>query len=438
MLGQGGNTARKNKRVASFALLFGLFRSLAFGRIETSTGGRAGHAAPPHPHMMAASAEAAHARGAIPNPRWRNPRWTDMRLNSTLPSDPLPFRPRSLAAALPTTPADHASIRQTDRALTRALHNGVLTGGRLLAYLGFRDAPAAARLGLPPPKTPGAAFAAAAADVAGPLWDAATHGLVELDPAHDEAEASGLGLQRPLHPGAAAAVADGGPGAVALVWGSEHEPAALAALAAALAPAGSRVGEAGLCRVTERTLSELGLDLAATPLPPLGASPDALVAHFLTQPCVDGVLRRAGEEEGAEDAAHSLPPVLIRAPAAWREVVEVKSVCPFTVTRRGHPGAPRFTLADPGPRSTGSKSLARALPQLQLEMLCAGVTSGLLASASATRGVRVWRSARDDAYLKRLLECVVSPAFVATRGLVSEGSIAPPASSSKKKNKRKI
>ena len=402
--------------------------------------------------MTGGAAEAASARGYIPNTRWRNPSWDDLRAGrgragdataTTRPLiDGLPFRPRNSPAALPAYPADHARVRQTDRSLTRVLHAGVLTGGRLLAFLGFRDAPAAARLGLPPPFRGGvgAAFASVAADLAQPVWDA-SQGLLELEAEYDETEARAAGGGEEEEEAAAvqppprrrphanpAALAAAGPGAVAMAWGSTHEPAALSALALALAPAGSRVGEAGLFRVAPAALAVLGLDPARTPLPALGASPDGLVTHCLTQACVDGALRRAGGR-GVGDTGEGPP---IRAPASWTEVVEVKSVSPFTTSRHGPP----FALDDPGPRSSGSKGLARALPQLQLEMLAAGTTSGLLVSSSATRGARVWRSRRDDAYLRFMLEQVVSPAFVvATVGAGSGAGGASKPRPSKKKER---
>jgi hypothetical protein len=324
---------------------------------------------------------------------------------------------------------------------------------------------------LPPPTKggAGAAFAGVAADLACPLWEA-SQGLVELDAEHDETEARAAaaageaGAAAPtspplspppprrtrLHP---AALAAAGPGAVAMAWGSAHEPAALAALALALAPAGSRLGEAGLFRVTMGALADLGIDPARTPLPALGASPDGLCTHVLTMACVDDALQRSGagggegdgeagggEGVGASEAATTTttitttPPLAaIRAPAAWAEVVEVKSVSPFTSARHGPP----FALADPGPRPPGSKGLARALPQLQLEMLAAGTTTGLLVSSSATRGARVWRSARDDAYLRFMLERVVSPAYVAAvRAAQAGGAAAKPIPSKKKQRGR--
>lgn len=43
------------------------------------------------------------------------------------------------------------------------------------------------------------------------------------------------------------------------------------------------------------------------------------------------------------------------------------------------------------------------MPQLQLEMLCAGLQSGLLVSRSATRGTAVFRMWRSDRYCALLL-----------------------------------
>lgn len=362
--------------------------------------------------------------GTRPNLRWRNPTWEDVRGVSATPTsptiDPLPFRPRHAPSAL--ADLDPARVRQTDRALTRALHRGILTGGRLLAFLGFRDAPAAARVGLPTPRGPaaGASFLSAAADVALPSWDP-SEGLVELPPEDDEPEARARrddsGLVGPLRrPPAVTLAGSASPASVAMAWGLYHEPAALQALAVALAPAGSMVGEAGLFRVSAAALADLGVDTAATPLPPLGASPDAVVTHVITQTCVDAALVAAGkrDEEGeGGGGAPPPPPPIIRAPGPWTEAVEVKSVSPFAGVRHGPGGRPTLALADPGPRGAGSKVLIRAIPQLQLEMLATGATSALLVSSSATRGARVWRVGRDDAYLRSMLQNVVSPAYVA-------------------------
>lgn len=83
------------------------------------------------------------------------------------------------------------------------------------------------------------------------------------------------------------------------------------------------------------------------------------------------------------------------------EVVEVKNHAPYQQQRRrGREGF--FEVYDRGPmRSIG----AWHIPQLQLEMLCVGpkCRSALFASCSATRGLRVFRVARDDAYIATML-----------------------------------
>ncbi len=91
------------------------------------------------------------------------------------------------------------------------------------------------------------------------------------------------------------------------------------------------------------------------------------------------------------------------------EVVEIKNVCPFREAapkpskRKG--AAPRrsYTLSDRGPPS----ALPPAhVPQLQLEMLCAGAGSALLAIESATRGMALYRMYRDEAYISQMLHFV--------------------------------
>jgi hypothetical protein len=60
----------------------------------------------------------------------------------------------------------------------------------------------------------------------------------------------------------------------------------------------------------------------------------------------------------------------------------------------------RYVVSDRGPRE---RVAVEWVPQLQLQMLCAGTPSALLASRSATKGIRVFRVARDDVYLRQML-----------------------------------
>ena len=154
-------------------------------------------------------------------------------------------------------------------------------------------------------------------------------------------------------------------------WGTVQEAATLRALCDIFPEASLR--EVGLCALGTAALpQEWGF--APGSLPPLGASPDGLIEFH-----ADG--------------------------GATLEVVEVKNTCPFDsspgTSRRG---ANRFLVRDRGPRRQVEPLW---VPQLQLHMLCAGAASALLVSRSATHGVRVFRVARDDAYL-RLMLCVLS------------------------------
>lgn len=163
---------------------------------------------------------------------------------------------------------------------------------------------------------------------------------------------------------------------------------------------------------------EGGDSLSSLPLPPLAASPDALARHRMSS---------SGEKEEEEEKEEEA--------STWVEPVEVKCVCPFRLVGRNsarrsggrafddknggseasgggggknngggvsNSSSPfaRFELSDPGPRALPPAS---AVPQLQLQMLACGSRSALLVSHSATRGSRVWRVARDDAFLRRML-----------------------------------
>lgn len=86
------------------------------------------------------------------------------------------------------------------------------------------------------------------------------------------------------------------------------------------------------------------------------------------------------------------------------EVVEVKNTCPFTqkTTRRSNGKLRRtYHVEDKGPRDG---VLEMWVPQLQMEMLAANTNTALLVTRSATRGVRMFRMARDDGYIGAMLE----------------------------------
>ena len=117
--------------------------------------------------MDAAAALPALPRGHTPNTRWLAPTWDELRASGTI--DGLPPRPPGW---LPAGPTEYGLVRQDDAALTRAIHGGVLTGGRLNAVLGFAEGPLARRLKVPGSTggAPGAARIAALLHIAQPLW----------------------------------------------------------------------------------------------------------------------------------------------------------------------------------------------------------------------------------------------------------------------------
>jgi len=138
--------------------------------------------------------------------------------------------------------------------------------------------------------------------------------------------------------------------------------------------------EVGLCMVdTSKLPDEWGLGK----LPPIGASPDGIVR--VPRHDVDVDYGCDHVDEGNDDAR-------------WeRLVVEVKNSSPF----RRAPNRPgRYVVFDRDPFDSPP---AYHMPQLQMEMLAAGAHAGLLAMQSATRGVRVFRVERDDAYLRAML-----------------------------------
>lgn len=159
-----------------------------------------------------------------------------------------------------------------------------------------------------------------------------------------------------------------GEGGVRMAWGSAQEAGTVATLM--LHHPECVCEEVGLCCVdVDRWRDEWGL--GATSVPPIGASPDAIV-RFPTKDSGSG-------------------------PGWERLVVEVKNHSPF----RRDPGKPGvFYVNDRTPFETPPPY---HVPQLQMEMLAADTNAGLLCMQSATRGVRVFRIERDDEYCAGML-----------------------------------
>ena len=418
-------------------------------------------------------------------------------LSTSTPFVALPPRPTSSSSSSSSPlPVDPARVRQDDAALTSLLHRGVLTGGRVNAILGLADGGAgAARVGAPRGSRGGGGgsnnskgrrrrastpqrldpHSAAIEHLRQPRWDFAKEGLAspalaEEEEARQKSETTRKKKRTPEE------VARGGIVSVRMAWGNAAEAAALRSLARALrerreeheelfrglpkdpGPVSSSVAleEVGMLLVSDEALAELlgggggggrSSNLESLPLPPLAASPDALIRHCTSSGSGTSGSSSSSSEGSSSSSGSAEEQKGNKRETSWLEPVEVKCVCPFRLVGRnsarrsggrafddggdnnnntnnnntGHgnnngnttnnnnnsnPFA-RFELRDPGPRPLPPAS---AMPQLQLQMLACNSRSALLVSHSATRGGRVWRVARDDGFLRRLLE-VASRAF---------------------------
>jgi len=174
-------------------------------------------------------------------------------------------------------------------------------------------------------------------------------------------------------------------GHIRMTWGSVQEATSLLTALNRFVSQGATVEEAGLFALEAEAEAEAGAETAAQlppGLPPIGASPDAVV----------------------------------RWPDGRVEPLEVKNHAPFA-TSRGRGGA--FEVRDPGP--FGEVAVWH-LPQLYLHMLCLGGScrSCLFMSCSATRGANLFRVPRDDALMDAILH------FVARFAREHGGAGAPP------------
>lgn len=154
------------------------------------------------------------------------------------------------------------------------------------------------------------------------------------------------------------ALARAGEGAIRMAWGSAQEAATCCSMMCHFA--GSKVYEAGLCMLDA---SALPSDWNVGQLPPVGASPDGM----------------------------------IKMPNGEKFVLEVKNSSPF----RQMPGS--YIVSD---RDSYDTPPAYHMPQVQLEMICTGTRSALLAMQSMTFGIRIFRIERDDDFIALMLRRV--------------------------------
>mmetsp|Transcript_3066 Transcript_3066/g.8373 ORF Transcript_3066/g.8373 Transcript_3066/m.8373 type:complete len:429 (-) Transcript_3066:75-1361(-) len=189
--------------------------------------------------------------------------------------------------------------------------------------------------------------------------------------------------------------------AVHCAWGISQEPAALFSLLRNFVD--SEVLEVGLCPLSFRDIPyEWGINKKL--LPPMGASPDALLVIPLS---------KLDDETTLEGRLASFLPRGWEGGDEWRRkghlccVVEVKSVSPFReihkVTKSGKKKKLRYRLIDAEPRDRVN---VMHVPQLQMHMLCTGAPIALYVSYSAGNGIALYVMKADKFYQKSMLRWV--------------------------------
>lgn len=369
--------------------------------------------------------------GDAPNVLWRAISPEELRAHPRV----LPLPPSSCVTL--AGPDTFWWVRQDDE-LWDELHDGVLTSRHLLSALGMRERRAAKLLGF--------GNHLVTPDAIGHVWEALSRppppGRLDRPPETEvrAAHATNLALREAMREYAradgavwpprdsaakdaelrrtAARMSQASLNQVRCAWGSAQEAAALAALLEAL-PRGATLEEIGLAILSPDNLptAELRAAALAGELPPLGASPDAMIRPHAGAPL---------------------------------EAVEVKNVCPFfdlpdrprssrsgptiigsgpTIIGSGSGGANRGTnrVGPSGPvrrfgayprylpqeerrllppfklKAPHESVPTMYVPQVQVEMLVTGARVATYVSASASQGLNLIRVARDDAYLTELL-----------------------------------
>ena len=187
-----------------------------------------------------------------------------------------------------------------------------------------------------------------------------------------------------------------------------------AAASAAAAEEASPCGGLAGATVEERLVAFIAAAAAELRPPPAGGGPWAT-------PSSSGG-GGGSSKAGAAAAAAAEAPDGARYPRTlWvREVVEVKSHCPFLMKgrRRGRKGRPVVDYAMTSSCVPAGRLKPQWVPQLQFHMLCSGAASALLVSRTPHSGLRVFRVFRDDGYLSLLLGALsaLAAAAAAARG----------------------
>ena len=318
----------------------------------------------------------ARQRGSVANVHWR-----------AIPARVLRSHPRYLglppARDVCQGAADlaRAALFRQDSWRWDALHAGRLTGSRVAAVCGLLESDAAATLRIPKSLASHGRAVRAASHLRERPDASLLAEVFRAGDYDDDDEDAGEWCAKADSPYAydwagspdAGGRRCGDAMAARLSWGKTQEGigmlAAVNALDGAVAETGLLCAEApgAVDRLAERWPVKPCTTPPAPRRCPIGASPDGLIIY----------------DDGALD------------------VLEIKSTAPFVRAS----GNKSMELYDRGPHDNLAPWI---VPQVMLEIYCAGAGGAILVSTSATRGAVILRVERDDAYIASMLEFVDS------------------------------
>lgn len=324
-------------------------------------------------------------RGRRPNIAWRSVSMQQLRAHPFFCCLPPPSQ------VLPSTAADLRLFRQDSRQWA-AIHSGRISTSACASCLGLYEERSGRVLGVPVSLRGHFKALDAHARLVAPLLDDLSALHPDMWREHDEEDggvmrgAESSATWRPLshaetnifppflcafHPSEPQTSRGSASASIShtrMQWGTMQEPTSILAAVNYFGLRNAVVEEAGLQPL--EALPACELSKLPQGLPPLGASPDAIV----------------------------------RWPDGTVEPLEVKNHSPFASTPRHAraAGAPPLEVRDVGPYDGIA---VWHLPQLYLHMLCMGekCSSALFMSSSATRGSNIFRLRRDATVMSSML-----------------------------------
>jgi len=368
------------------SMLIDTTKSTASPRTPDAVASKAGTSAVSPKAGGGAAAAGDLQRGRKPNIAWGAVSMDELRVHPSFVALP------SASSVAPSVPAEWRLFRQ-DSPQWWALHVGRITTSTFAACLGVYEENAAEVIGVPPslrghdkalnararlastllsdlslpnPQQSGEDRARLPASASSAIWPSHTDGA-----ARDSSPFLHAFCPLPRTADSSISCAGQSISDIRKDWGRAQEATAILSAVNYFGRRSADVEEAGLQPF--EALPDSQRVRLPSGLPPMGASPDAIVRWH------NGTV----------------------------EPLEVKCRAPFAdfSTRAMETGAMPLELRDPGPHDDIA---VWHIPQMYMHMLCLGeaCSSAIFMSASATRGVNIFRVRRDEALLQDMLRFV--------------------------------